>query len=103
MRWLIYKVQLCLSKRKAQIQSYLELAQCIVRAFILQLYILQYTMIVLADREGHDQTARMRRLIWAFAVRIWPKAGFRMLRPIYKVQFINEDINKLTPSQYKYQ
>ena len=27
-------------------------------------------MIVLADSEGPDQTARMRRLIWAFAVRI---------------------------------
>ena len=28
------------------------------------------------DREGPDQTARMRRLIWAFAVRICSKTGF---------------------------
>ena len=27
-------------------------------------------MILLADSVGPDQTARMRRLIWAFAVRI---------------------------------
>ena len=26
-------------------------------------------MILLVDNEGPDQTARMRRLIWAFAVR----------------------------------
>ena len=34
-------------------------------------------MILLADSEGPDQTARMRRLIWAFAVRKCPKARFR--------------------------
>ena len=28
-------------------------------------------MILLVDSEGPDQTARMRMLIWAFAVRIW--------------------------------
>ena len=39
-------------------------------------------MIVLADSEGPDQTARMRRLIWAFAVRICPKTRFRMALPI---------------------
>ena len=38
-------------------------------------------MILLADSEGSDQTARMRRLIWAFAVRIYPKTRFRMERP----------------------
>ena len=27
-------------------------------------------MILFADSEGPDQTARMRRLIWAFAIRI---------------------------------
>ena len=32
-----------------------------------------YPMIMLADNEGPDQTARMRRLILAFAVRICPK------------------------------
>ena len=31
-------------------------------------------MILLTDSEGPDQTARMRRLIWAFAVCIYPKA-----------------------------
>ena len=38
-------------------------------------------MILLADSEGSDQTAWLRRLIWAFAIRIlqgffvtvWPK------------------------------
>ena len=37
-------------------------------------------MILLADSEGPDQTARMRRLIWAFAVRICPKTRFRVAR-----------------------
>ena len=31
-------------------------------------------MILLADSEGPDQTVWMRRLIWAFVVRICPKA-----------------------------
>ena len=35
-------------------------------------------MILLADSEGPDQTARMRSLIWAFAVCICPKARFRI-------------------------
>ena len=35
-------------------------------------YILWFPMILLADSEGSDQTARIRRLIWAFAVRICP-------------------------------
>ena len=47
-----------------------------------ELYILWYPMILLADREGPDQTARMRRLIWALAVRICPKTCFRNARPI---------------------
>ena len=38
-----------------------------------------------ADIEGPDQTARMRRLIWAFAVRICPKTRFRMARSIYRI------------------
>ena len=33
------------------------------------------TLVMLADSEGPDQPARMRRLIWAFAVRICPKTG----------------------------
>ena len=28
------------------------------------------------NREGPDQTARMRSLIWAFAVRVWYKCPF---------------------------
>ena len=39
-------------------------------------------MILLADREGPDQSARMRKLIWDFAVRICPKTRFRMARPM---------------------
>ena len=35
-------------------------------------------MILLADSEGPDQTARMRSLIWAFAVRMCPNTYFRM-------------------------
>ena len=30
----------------------------------------------LADSEGPDQNARMRRLIWAFALRLSPKTRF---------------------------
>ena len=40
-------------------------------------------MILLADSEGPDQTARMRSPIWAFTVRICPKTVYRMARPIY--------------------
>ena len=39
-------------------------------------------MILVADSEGHDQTARMRSLILAFAVRICPKTRLRKARPI---------------------
>ena len=39
-------------------------------------------LILLADNEGPDQTARMRRLILAFTARIRPEACFRMVRPI---------------------
>ena len=39
-------------------------------------------MILLADIEGPEQTARMRSLFWAFAVRICPKTRFRMAQPI---------------------
>ena len=35
-------------------------------------------MILLADSEGPDQPARMRGLIWDFAVRICPKTRFSM-------------------------
>ena len=44
-------------------------------------------MILSADSESPDQTARMRRLIWAFAVRICPKTRFRMARPICQKKY----------------
>ena len=43
-------------------------------------YVLPYSVILKADDEGPDQTAQIRRLIWAFAVRIFPKTRFRMTR-----------------------
>ena len=39
-------------------------------------------MILFVDRESPDQTARMRRVIWAFAVRICPKTCLHMARLI---------------------
>ena len=41
---------------------------CIIRAFALHSYILSYHIILLAESAGPDQTARVRRLIRAFAV-----------------------------------
>ena len=35
-------------------------------------------MILLADNEGPDQTARMRRLIWAFVIRVYSQTRFHM-------------------------
>ena len=49
--------------------------------FAILRYDLQCTIILLPDSEGPDQTAWMRRLIWAFAVRIFPKTRFRMAWP----------------------
>ena len=37
------------------------------------------------DSEGPDQTARMRRLIWAFAVPICPSTRFLMARLKHKI------------------
>ena len=45
----------------------------IIRAFALLSPIQYYPMNLLADSDGSDQTARKCRLIWAFAVRNWPK------------------------------
>ena len=58
----------------AQIQIDIAHVQSLIRAFALHWYILQCQMIMLADSEGPDQTARMHSLIWAFAVRICPRA-----------------------------
>ena len=46
------------------------------------MYILFYPIIQLADSEGPDQTARMRRLIWIITVRQFRKGRFRMAWPI---------------------
>ena len=59
-------------------------AQRIIRVFALHSYSLQYLLILLADSEDPDQTVRMRRLIWAFYVRICPKICFRMARLKYE-------------------
>ena len=39
-------------------------------------------LILLADSEGPNQIVRMRRLIWAFVVRICSKTRFGMTRPL---------------------
>ena len=44
---------------------------------------ISFQMLLLADSEGPDQPAQLRRLIWAFAVRICPKVRFRMGRRIW--------------------
>ena len=51
-------------------------AQSIIQAFALPSYILKYLTIMLVDSEGTDQTVQMRRLIWAFSVRICRKTCF---------------------------
>ena len=62
-------------------------AQSITPVFSLHSYILYYPMILLADNEGPDQTARMRRLIWAFVVGICPKTRFSHGAAIIHIQF----------------
>ena len=42
-----------------------------------------------ASGQSPDQTVRMCRLIWAFAVCIYPKTRFRMARPIYLLLWIS--------------
>ena len=54
-----------------------------INVFALNSYFLSCPMIRLEDNEDPDQTARMRRLVWAFAVRICTKTRFRLARPIY--------------------
>ena len=51
-------------------------------------------MILLVDSEGPDQTVQMRRLIWAFAVRICPKTHFHMALPIWLhvIHFNNQEV-----------
>ena len=56
--------------QNALIQIHHTHVQSFIRAFAFYCYNLQSTMIHLADSEGPDQTARMRRRIWVFAVHI---------------------------------
>ena len=69
--------------------------QNIILAFAFDSYILYYPITLLADNEGPDQTAWMRRLIRVFAVRIYAKRRFRMALPeeLYWTQQI--DANKI--------
>ena len=62
--------------QNAQIQIHPAHVQSHIRLFALNWYLLWCQMILLADSEGPDQTARTRSLIWAFAVLICPKTGF---------------------------
>ena len=68
--------------------------------------LMQYPMILFADSEGPNQTARMRRLIWAFAVCICHKTRFRMERPyIYltlNTPWANSADDKLMTVYYYY-
>ena len=61
----------------AQIQIILHMCR-LIRAFVLQSYILWYLMILLADSAGPDQTAHLRSLIWAFAVCPCPEGMFSL-------------------------
>ena len=66
--------------QNAQILIHATHAQMRIRAFALHCYILWCPLILLADSKDPDQTARMRRLILAFAVRMCPKKHFRMAK-----------------------
>ena len=57
--------------QNANIQIILRAHKVFIRAFALRSYNIYYIMILFAGGEGPDQTARMRRLIWASAVRIF--------------------------------
>ena len=50
------------------------------RSPLIHAFLFQYSVIEL---ESPDQTAQMRRLMWAFAVRIYPKTRFHMAWHIY--------------------
>ena len=43
---------------------------------------------LLADSEGPDQTSRMRRLIWTFSVRLYPKTHFWMALHTFLLAFL---------------
>ena len=52
------------------------------------LYILWCPIILLADTEISEQTARIHRLVRASDIRICPKTRFRMERPTYRFIYI---------------
>ena len=54
-------------------------------------------MILIVGSEGPDQIARMRSLIWAFAVRLCQKTRFRMARPVQ-----SEDLEATIRSKIRY-
>ena len=49
-------------------------------------------MTLLADSKDPDQTLRMRRLIWVFAVCICPKTRFRIARPMYTEKIVSYNL-----------
>ena len=61
-------------------------AQIVTWSYTLLSYILKNPITLLTDSESPDQTARMRSLIWAFAVRISPKTRFRMAQSNYDTE-----------------
>ena len=75
----------------ARTVGYLVNAHGNIRAFVLHSYILHYLIVMLADNEGPDQTAWMRRLIWAFSVLIYPETfqhvyvQCRMILPFIRI------------------
>ena len=70
------QAKICLRACAKCAESHPAHAQRLIRAFALHWSSLWCPMILFADSEGPDQTARMRRLIWAFDVHICPKTCF---------------------------
>ena len=58
-------------------------AQGAILAFTLNSCILQYPIILLEDSEGPDQTAHLRSLIWAYAVRACPEDTFSLSTALF--------------------
>ena len=79
---MVGNIRMGLPKRKSvferKMHRFVFIAQNLIWAFALHSYMPQYRMSLLADSEGPDQTARMRRLIWAFIVRRCLKTRFLM-------------------------
>ena len=65
-----------------RIHIILHMRKSLIQTFSRHWNILLYPMILFADSERPDQTARIRRLISAFALRVCPKTRFRMAQLI---------------------